>query len=111
MRPHLLLAAVAASVAAMGGDALARPRHHGYHYGYSVAPARAPLVIERRSFLDPGTAVPVGYEHRYMVQQTFLLPPDPIYDVHRSWGGAEVLPRRFDVIPYDSGLPIDIDLF
>ena len=101
--------ALACALAA-SGDALARARHHRhYHYyGYGLAEGRAPLLVERRSFLDPGTVVPVGYEHRYMVQQTFFLPPDPIYDIHRSWGG-EILPRRqdFQVIPYESGLPFE----
>jgi hypothetical protein len=94
---------------AASGDALARQRHHHHRHGYSLAQGRAPLIVERRSFLDPGTVVPVGYEHNYMVQQTYFLPPDPIYDIHRNWGGAETLPRRQElrVIPYDSGLPFD----
>lgn len=91
---------------AASGEALAKSRHH-YRYGSAyLAEGRQPLVVERRSFLDPGTKVPVGYTNRYMAQQTFFN-QDPLYANQRRWGGGETLPRRLDVVPYEDGLPFD----
>lgn len=106
MRKVTLLSAGLAIVCALAasGGALAKSRHH--HGSAYLAEGRRPLVVERRSFLDLGTKVPVGYGHGYMVHQTFLL-RDPIYTNQRRWGGGETLPRRFDVVPYDDGFPFD----
>jgi hypothetical protein len=87
-------------VLAAGGDALAKSRHYGYS-----GEGRRPLVVERRSFLDPGAKVPVGSTNRYMLQQTFYN-QDPIQANQRSWYGGETLPRRLDQ-PWDPGLEID----
>ena len=73
------LVALAAST-----DALAKPRNA----------ARAPIEVERRSFLDPGTKVIVGSTSRYMTQQTFSS-QDPVYANQRSWYMGETLPRRW----------------
>jgi len=80
------------------GDALAKHRAH-------VA-GRRPLIVERRSFLDPGTVVPVGSTNRYMLQQTYYN-QDPVLAHQRSWHGGETLPRRGEQ-PWDPGLPIDL---
>jgi len=44
-------------------------RRHGpaYTYGY----AHRPIVVERRSFLDPGTVVPVGRYTGYVYQRPY----------------------------------------
>lgn len=81
------------------GDALAKSR--------AAAAGRQPLVVERRSFLDPGTKVPVGSTNRYMLQQTYYN-QDPIQANQRSWYGQETLPQRWNQ-PWDPGLAIDID--
>ncbi|MBI1869072.1 MAG: hypothetical protein HYS06_12405 [Methylocystis sp.] len=91
--------------AVMGtSDALARPRRHGHAYGYASEAyyyGRPPLVVQRRSFLDPGTKVPVGSRNRYVVEQTFFN-QDPIQANQRSWFGGETLPRRLDQ-PWSDG--------
>lgn len=95
----------------LAGDALAKPR-----YRISGAPDRGsvrnygapgPFDPPGRSWLEPGTKVPVGSTHRYMVQQTFTR-PDPITDNQRSWYMGETLPRRW-YNQWDPGLPIDLD--
>lgn len=91
-------------VLAAGGDALAKSRG-ARASGEYVLEGRRPIVIERRSFLDPGTKVPVGYTNQYMLQQTFYH-QDPIRANQRSWYGGETLPRRFDQ-PWDPGFEID----
>jgi len=46
-------------------DASAKTRRH-HHYGpYYAYGDRGPIVVERRSFLDPGTKVPVGTYTQY----------------------------------------------
>ncbi len=84
-------------------DALAKPRHHrsAYVAANEVIYGRRPLVVQRRSFLDPGTKVPVGSRNRYVVEQTFFN-QDPIEANQRSWYMRETLPRRFDQ-PWSEG--------
>lgn len=65
---------------AADGDALAKSRYRVS----SDAASRGPIDIERRSFLDPGTKVPVGSTNRYMLQQTYFN-QDPIERNQRSW--------------------------
>lgn len=92
---------------AVGGDALAKSR---YRVSSDLEPrARGPIDIERRSWLDPGTKVPVGSTNRYMVQQTYLN-QDPIQNYQPSWYMGETLPQRMPqnvIVPYDEGLPFD----
>ncbi|HEY8161954.1 MAG: hypothetical protein ACR650_06045 [Methylocystis sp.] len=97
---------------AAGGEASAKTHRRP---AYSVSPdalasnGRSSIVIERRSWLDPGTQVPVGSTNRYMLQQTFYN-RDPIESNQRSWYMQETLPQRppynTEVIaPYDPGWP------
>jgi hypothetical protein len=88
---------------AAGGDALAKS--HRRAPGYYVAESGRPLVVERRSFLDPGTQVPVGSTNRYMVEQVYLR-QGPIEANQRSWYMNETRPHMLDQ-PWDPGLPID----
>ena len=94
-------------VMAAGGDALARSRYRvASDGGYR---GRGPIDVERRSWLDPGTKVPVGSTNRYMVQQTYLN-QDPIQNFQPSWYMGETLPQRMPqnvIVPYDEGLPFD----
>lgn len=89
-------------MAAGSGEALAKPRRAPAD---GPAGSRQPLVVEKRSFLDPGTKVPVGSTNRYVLQQTFYN-QDPIRANQRSWYGGETLPNRLDQ-PWDEGVAID----
>lgn len=56
--------------------------------------AAPPLVIQRRSFLDPGKVVPRGSMHNYVGMDTWLR--EPVYWSQRGLLGLENLPQRFD---------------
>ncbi|WP_442754765.1 hypothetical protein ACNHKD_17485 [Methylocystis sp. JAN1] len=106
---------------ATGGDALAKSRNR-QPAGYSIAHNRddsfnrsvslGPGVPgATRSWLDPGTKVPVGSTNRYMLQQTYYN-QDPIQSNQRSWYMQETLPTRPPyntdmIVPYNEGLPLD----
>jgi hypothetical protein len=100
-------------MAAAGGEALAKARKNTSGYAVSnnqlAANGRAPIDVERRSWLDPGTKVPVGSTNRYMLQQTYFN-QDPIESNQRSWYMQETLPQRPPgntdmIVPYEQGLP------
>jgi hypothetical protein len=112
---HMLSVGLACLImAATGGEALAKARNSGSAYAVSSgkqlsANGRAPIDVQRRSWLDPGTQVPVGSTNRYMAQQTYFN-QDPIESNHRSWYMQETLPQRppnnTDMIgPYEEGWP------
>ncbi len=116
MRKGMYLSAGVACLMALGagGDAMAKT-HKRHHDAYSVAHTRlasnghAPIDVERRSWLDPGTKVPVGSTNRYMLQQTYFN-RDPIQENQRSWYMGETLPQRIPqnvIVPYNDGLPFD----
>lgn len=86
MRKLVVISAGVACLAALAvsPSALAKPR----------ASAHAPIDVERRSFLDPGTKVIPGSTNRYMTQQTFSS-QDPVYANQRSWYMGETMPRRW----------------
>jgi hypothetical protein len=55
-------------------DASAKTRHakrHHADYAYADGYARRPVVVERRSFLDPGTVVPVGTYNHYVYDRPY----------------------------------------
>jgi hypothetical protein len=118
MRKGLMLSVGLACLVAMaaGSDALAKSRNR--HAGYAIADnaavanARGPIDIQRRSWLDPGTKVPVGSTNRYMLQQTYYN-QDPIESNQRSWYMQETLPQRPPatngslIVPYTEGWPVD----
>lgn len=119
MRKGLKVSVGLACLVAMaaGGDALAKSHKRGPGYAVSQnrpAPAagrayagRAPIDVERRSWLDPGTKVPVGSTNRYMLQQTYFN-QDPIEANQRSWYMQETAPQRLPqdvIVPYNEGLP------
>ena len=84
-------------------DAVAKPRHahHGAvyaHHGAAYAHSRPPLLVERRSFLDPGTQVPVGSTNRYVSQPAYVW-GDPVSTYQRSWYMDENLHQAFDPQP------------
>lgn len=116
MRKELMLSVGLACLVAMAvhGEALAKSRNH--HSAYAVSSSRlaanghGPIDIERRSWLDPGTKVPVGSTNRYMLQQTYYN-RDPVQTAQPSWYMQETLPQRLpqnDIVPYNEGLPFDL---
>ena len=46
-------------------EAKTKPKRHHADYTYIYAGGRHPIVIERRSWLDPGPVVPVGTYDQY----------------------------------------------
>jgi hypothetical protein len=97
---------------AAGGEAAAKS-HRQPAYSVSQnhldAVGRGPVEIERRSWLDPGTKVPVGSEQRYMLQQTYYN-KDPVEANQRSWYMQETAPKRPPyntemIVPYNEGFP------
>lgn len=79
-------------------EALAAPRHSRPDCRNCAARASRPLFLERRSFLDPGTQVPVGKGEYYV-----FMPPyrwgDPVNTYQRSWYMDENLHQAFDPQP------------
>lgn len=117
MRKGLMLSVGLACLVAMaaGGDALAKSRNRQPAYTVAadaLASNGRTIDVERRSWLDPGTKVPVGSTNRYMLQQTYYN-KDPIQASQRSWYMQETLPQRPPynadmIVPYDEGWPIDL---
>jgi hypothetical protein len=92
MRRAISLIVLAAAVTAFGSTADAQSRRERVY----IATNAPPLTVQRRSFLDSGTVVPVGASHNYVTSQT-----GPAYNpmeegFGRSKFGNETLPRRFD---------------
>ncbi|PWB83631.1 MAG: hypothetical protein C3F11_05675 [Methylocystaceae bacterium] len=79
---------------ATASDALAKSRRHAHrvYYASELAPARAPLVVPRRSWLDPGPVVPVGSTNRYFIENVYFA-YQPVLDNQPSWYMEESLPR------------------
>ena len=86
MRRGIRIAAGLACLVALAAATAAQAKPRGS--------AHAPIDVERRSFLDPGTKVIPGSTNRYMTQQTFSS-QDPVYANQRSWYMGETLPRRW----------------
>lgn len=108
MRHFVKLSAGLACLCAVAttSDALAKSRRSAHCQRYvgvaDCAYERAPLLVQRRSWLDPGPVVPVGTTNRYVVENTFFA-YQPVFDNQRSWFMGETLPRRLDVTPYSDG--------
>ncbi|BBU60153.1 hypothetical protein MSC49_00880 [Methylosinus sp. C49] len=117
MRHFVSLSAGLACLLALAtaGEALAKTHRSAHRHfipaeGIVVATGpipyvRQPLVVPRRSWLDPGPVVPVGSTNRYMVEATYFA-YQPMEDNQRSWFMQETLPnrRRFEVLPYRDGI-------
>jgi hypothetical protein len=88
------------ATALCGGAASAKTYHHR-HYSHGAvyaAEGRRPLVVERRSFLDPGPVVPVGTYTRYVYTPAYQW-GDPPSTYQRSWYMDENLHQAFDPQP------------
>ena len=67
------------------------------HAKQSIKSEPRSLLIQKRSFLDSGTIVPVGSMSNYMNDSTIL--HVPVYrQIFPSRFGGDVLPGRFDLL-------------
>ncbi len=91
----IVLAAALAALA--GANAQAQPRHHHrQQLAVRTHDERPPLTVNRRSFLDPGPAVPVGSMSNYVTANTiFNRTPDQIFA--RSSFGNDRLPQPLEI--------------
>jgi hypothetical protein len=91
----VLAAALAAFTAS--ANAQTKPRHrHRQQVAERYLDERPPLTVNRRSFLDPGPAVPVGSMSNYVTANTiFNRTPDQIFA--RSSFGNDRLPQPLEV--------------
>ena len=65
----------------------------------SDATVRRPLVIQKRSFLDPGNAVPVGQDTPANIVFNTTEHRDVISSYNTAFFGNSELPGRFDLPP------------
>ena len=93
----IVLAAAALAAFTASANAQTKPRHrHRQQVAERSYDERPPLTVNRRSFLDPGPAVPVGSMSNYVTANTiFNRTPDQIFA--RSSFGNDRLPQPFEV--------------
>jgi hypothetical protein len=104
----IVLAAAAMAAFTASADAQTKPRHrHPPQVAEPYNDERPPLTVNRRSFLDPGPAVPVGSMSNYVTANTiFNRTPDQIFD--KSAFGNELLPSPLE-IPARAGPLIEFE--
>ena len=112
-RPTILLTAAAALTLLTAGAAEAqtvkrvtapRPQAARAHHPVIIAEmsdatAQRPLVIQKRSFLDPGNAVPVGQDTPANILFNTTEHRDVISSYNTAFFGNSELPGRFDLPP------------
>ena len=92
----IVLAAALAAFTAAANAQTTRHRHHT-RVAEPYNDERPPLTVNRRSFLDPGPAVPVGSMSNYVTANTiFNRTPDQIFA--RSSFGNDRLPQPLEVL-------------
>ena len=103
MRKVVLAAAALSSLALLAttdaATARSRYRHHYYRGEVYAESYRRPLVLERRSFLDPGTNAPVGSYNRYATQPAYPSGGDPTLTYQSSRYMDGILHQAFDPQP------------
>jgi hypothetical protein len=104
----IVLAAAALAAFTASANAQTKPRHrHRQQVAERYYDERPPLTVNRRSFLDPGPAVPVGSMSNYVTANTiFNRTPDQVFD--RSAFGNELLPTPLE-IPARAGPLIEFE--
>jgi hypothetical protein len=104
----IVLAAAALAAFTASANAQTNPRHrHRQQAAERYLDERPPLTVNRRSFLDPGPAVPVGSMSNYVTANTiFNRTPDQIFD--KSAFGNELLPSPLE-IPARAGPIIEFE--
>jgi hypothetical protein len=92
----IVLAAAALAAFTASANAQTKPRHRHRQQVAERYDERPPLTVNRRSFLDPGPAVPVGSMSNYVTANTiFNRTPDQIFA--RSSFGNDRLPQPLEV--------------
>ena len=93
----IVLAAAAFAALTASANAQTKPRHrHRQQVAEQYHDERPPLTVNRRSFLDPGPAVPVGSMSNYVTANTiFNRTPDQVFD--KSAFGNELLPAPLEI--------------
>jgi hypothetical protein len=92
----IVLAAAALAAFTASANAQTKPRHRHRQQVAERYDERPPLTVNRRSFLDPGPAVPVGSMSNYVTANTiFTRTPDQIFA--RSSFGNDRLPQPLEV--------------
>ena len=96
-KASIVLAAAALAAFTASANAQTKPRHRHYpRVAERYNDERPPLTVNRRSFLDPGPAVPVGSMSNYVTANTiFNRTPDQIFST--SLFGNDRLPRPLEV--------------
>ena len=103
----IVLAAAALAAFTASANAQTKPRHRHRQQVAERYDERPPLTVNRRSFLDPGPAVPVGSMSNYVTANTiFNRTPDQIFD--KSAFGNELLPSPLE-IPARAGPLIEFE--
>jgi hypothetical protein len=104
----IVLAAAALAAFTASADAQTKPRHRQrQQVAERYYDERPPLTVNRRSFLDPGPAVPVGSMSNYVTANTiFNRTPDQVYA--KSPFGNELLPSPLE-IPARAGPLIEFE--
>ena len=94
----IVLAAAALAAFTASANAQSKQRHrHRQQVAERYYDERPPLTVNRRSFLDPGPAVPVGSMSNYVTANTiFNRTPDQIFA--RSSFGNDRLPQPLEVL-------------
>ncbi|MGH6800078.1 MAG: hypothetical protein ACRECZ_01450 [Methylocella sp.] len=94
--PSLILAAAALAVFTAAANAQTTRHRHHTRAAERYHDELPPLTVNRRSFLDPGPAVPVGSMSNYVTANTiFNRTPDQIFAT--SSFGNDRLPQPLEV--------------
>ncbi len=97
-RNQISIVLAAAALAAFTAAANAQSARHRHHMRVAAKyhDERPPLTVNRRSFLDPGPAVPVGSMSNYVTANTiFNRTPDQYF--LKSQFGNDRLPQPLEV--------------
>ncbi|HUZ91307.1 MAG TPA: hypothetical protein VMU78_05325 [Methylocella sp.] len=95
-KPSIVLAAAAFAALAAPVSAKTTRHHHHPRVVQQYNDERPPLTVTKRSFLDPGTVVPVGSMSNYATTETIFARTADQYFL-KSQFGNEVLPAPLEV--------------
>lgn len=106
MRPIRVMSAVVFAFVSAAAAAPRTAHHHKHHAAFVDNDPMPPITVTKRSWLDPGPAVPEGSMENYVTASTvFNETPDQINQPSRF--GNETLPRPL----YPIGRPEPLAIF
>ncbi len=95
MNKTAIMIAIAAAVGLSTLPTLASAQTQTQGQYFDPSREAPPLTVRKRPFTDSGTAVQIGYENRYVSDQTTL--HRPVYSsFNPDQFGQDILPRPFD---------------